>query len=152
MSVIQQCQLHLFNTLPHLPLFPRLDLSYSVLVLLRNHHACSIVCICKELGYKKESIMSCYSAYTVLLHYRKLLYSLQNPGSKAYSTACLTEEQNSLENRYFCRVMWVCAERAAWRTLQSSQRTTLHPGLHHCNPKAAGPELVKLLGFILTQK
>lgn len=73
--------------------------------------------------------------------------------SKAYSTAYLTEEQNCLENRYFCRVTWVCAKWAAWRTLQSSQRTTLYPELlHHCNPKAAGPELVKLLRFILTQK
>lgn len=68
------------STRYHTLLFsPGLNLSDGVLVLLRNHHACSIVCICKELGYEKESIMSCYSAYTVLLHYRKLLYNLQNP-------------------------------------------------------------------------
>lgn len=30
--------------------------------------------------------------------------------SKAYSAAYLTEEQNCSENRYFCLVMWVCAE------------------------------------------
>lgn len=29
--------------------------------------------------------------------------------SKAYSTARLAKEQNSLQNRYFCCVMWVCA-------------------------------------------
>lgn len=58
--------------------------------------------------------------------------------SKAYSTAYLTEEQNCLENRYFCRVMWVCAKRAACRTLQSSQGTTLYPELHHCHPKQQG--------------
>lgn len=71
--------------------------------------------------------------------------------NKAYSTPYLTEEQNCLENRYFCRVMWVCAEWAAWRTLQSSQRTPLYPELHHWHHKAAGPELVKLLRFMDTE-
>lgn len=30
--------------------------------------------------------------------------------SKAYSTAYLAKEQNCLQNRYFCRVMWACAQ------------------------------------------
>jgi len=64
----------------HTSLFsPGLNFSYGSPALLRNHRASSIVCICKELGYEKESIMSRYSAYTVPLHYRKLLCNLQNP-------------------------------------------------------------------------
>lgn len=55
-----------------------LHFSYGAPAPLRNHHTRSIVCICKELGHEKESIMPRYSVHTVPLRYRKLPCNLQN--------------------------------------------------------------------------
>lgn len=104
------------STWYHNSLFsPGLNFSYSVPVLLRNHRACSIVCICKELGYEKESIMSRYSAYTVPLHYRKLLCNLQNPWKQSLFHSIPRQGAELFTEQIFlsCDV-GVCSDEPPW--------------------------------------
>lgn len=104
------------STWYHTSLFsPGLNFSYSVPVLLRNHQACSIVCICKELGYEKESIMSRYSAYTVPLHYRKLLCNLQNPCKQSlFHSIPHQGAELFTEQIFLSRDVGVCSNKPPW--------------------------------------